>query len=572
MSGVRPTGSAGGMAAGCLLPRALPIARLLRESAPARDVRKGRIPRAARASRSPCPLITCFLLAWTLGVRVRLRCRARSCVRARPCQTDFLIASGSSTKAFELAICARRCAAAALPNLRLPRRAVAPCGATRKNSVRNACGRNRRVLYGTSSAVADRDRLRVRRARRWPRGCSEPQAASKGGVRHRAARHALRRVRDPHDAQPLGATTSRTRCSTCSSSASTRCCAIRLLDRRRRAPAPRRSSTRTLTPSFVTGTPPTCTHARPARARGWSRSDVHAWCNPALRLRRHRLRQPARLRPASYGRRHRACTASARRRAGGGVDGRTYATTRRARALSTRPRSRGCSPRGSVWPRRRRWRRAQRRQRAGAQHRRIVRRGGEGLSPRRRRSARGHAHAAAPLRSSRRTTARARLRRRGEGGGRRAHCVRHHWYLNWAAPAGTRLAEMHRRACHEAAASMSGVRPPACRWSSASFARGRIDEPLDLRDAATRPAATASSSPSSAKLASVGGAFYWSAGWLGPAPTDAAPAGSARAPAPLLRAAAYAAWSLLEMAHEAIIAWTPRASSARATACSTSLE
>ena len=149
------------------------------------------------------------------------------------------------------------------------------------------------------------------------------------------------------------------------------------------------------------------------------------------------------------------------------------------------------------------------------------------------------------------------------GGG--AIVIDHHWYLNWAAPAGTQLGwrEMHRRACHEAAASWApyaaaGVPLVLGEWSLAT----NHDEPLDLRDAATRAElrrlyreqlAVFTTSPS------VGGAFYWTlrmgSGW-DPRPTDAAPDGRQRDGTSAWRSRPgypYTVWSLLEMAHEDII-------------------
>ena len=149
------------------------------------------------------------------------------------------------------------------------------------------------------------------------------------------------------------------------------------------------------------------------------------------------------------------------------------------------------------------------------------------------------------------------------GGG--AIVIDHHWYLNWAAPAGTQLGwrEMHRRACHEAAASWApyaaaGVPLVLGEWSLAT----NHDEPLDLRDAATRAElrrlyreqlAVFTTSPS------VGGAFYWTlrmgSGW-DPRPTDAAPDGRQRDGTSAWRSRPgypYTVWSLLEMAREDII-------------------
>ncbi len=155
--------------------------------------------------------------------------------------------------------------------------------------------------------------------------------------------------------------------------------------------------------------------------------------------------------------------------------------------------------------------------------------------------------------------------------------VDHHWYLNWASPDGTMLGwdELHRRACHEAAASWSvytAARQPIIlgEWSLAT----NHDAPLDLSDGETRANLARLFREQLDVYASargVIGSFYWTlrmgSGW-DPRPSEAAPRGSQAAGSSARSSLAgypYRVWSLLEMAELGVA--TPLNESAGGSAC-----
>jgi len=135
----------------------------------------------------------------------------------------------------------------------------------------------------------------------------------------------------------------------------------------------------------------------------------------------------------------------------------------------------------------------------------------------------------------------------------------HHWYLNWAGPEGVILswADLHRRACHEAAASWSvysaaSVKLLIGEWSLAA----NHDAPLDitdpqiiseLRQLFREQLEVYTSDPN------VIGSFYWTlrmgSGW-DPRPTEESPGGQQVHGSSAYRSFAsypFRVWSLLEM-------------------------